>query len=83
MRSWPLDSFRNQPPKSQERGSNPWNGAMGKICVDCKNEATLWVEATFNTKSNQLRTAYGGLPEKTYAKMCETCYALRILGANA
>lgn len=82
MRSWPLDSFRNQPPKSQGRGSNPWNGEVGRKCFDCGCEATLWVEDRLEvadlTAANSMLN--GRAFKHVYAKLCEGCYALRVLG---
>lgn len=84
MRAWPLDSFRNQPPKLSGRHSNPWNGSVGRKCFDCKDEATLWVESTeeINDWKDANYLSNSRAYKKVYAKLCEGCYALRILGGT-
>lgn len=74
MRSWPLAAFDGA--KESNRPSNPWNRTMFKNCMDCAQEATLWVEVPEPDQKKYYNAVV------TYMKLCEPCYTFRVLGEH-
>ena len=77
MRSWPLESFVKV--NGNSRPSSPWNHPILDVCQDCGHKATLWVETS---EIHHDFHVLGFRVNKFYGKLCEPCYALRILGDN-
>jgi hypothetical protein len=72
MRSWPLEVFKNDTYAKRVVWNSP---LIESNCQDCGEKASLWVETMTPEWPSGHTTRY-------YSKLCEPCFALRVLGDN-